>query len=315
MSASRLDDLRTIDPVLTSISQGYSNNSFVAEHLFPMITVSKLKGKVPIFSKDAFIVRDTLRAVRADSNRIPPSSFDLVSFETKERDVEMAIDYIEEEETVDFASYENQITKQLVDSVSLAKEKEAADLAQSTSNYITALKKVLLSTEAFDDYASATDPLSIIKDGMNAVRARIAKYPNTMVMGAKTFNALSRHPKILDKIKYVGIGKATIDIIKELTDIPNIHVGLSVYTDDGIAFSDVWSDNIVLAYIDQNESGRRSEFNPSFGYTFQRQSMPEVDTYYENGGKVKVIRYTDNYGLKVTASDAAYLISHTNYNS
>ncbi|MCX6148336.1 MAG: hypothetical protein NTW25_13965 [Candidatus Kapabacteria bacterium] len=315
MSASRLDDLRTIDPVLTCISQGYSNNSFVAEHLFPMITVSKLKGKVPIFSKDAFIVRDTLRAVRADSNRIPPSSFDLVSFETKERDVEMAIDYIEEEETIDFASYENQITKQLVDSVSLAKEKEAADLAQSTSNYITALKKVLLSTEAFDDYASATDPLSIIKDGMNAVRARIAKYPNTMVMGAKTFNALSRHPKILDKIKYVGIGKATIDIIKELTDIPNIHVGLSVYTDDGIAFSDVWSDNIVLAYIDQNESGKRSEFNPSYGYTFQRQSMPEVDTYYENGGKVKVIRYTDNYGLKVTASDAAYLISHTNYNS
>lgn len=315
MSASRLDDLRTIDPVLSSIAQGYSNNSFVAEHLFPMITVSKLKGKVPIFSKDAFIVRDTLRAVRADSNRIPPSSFDLVSFETRERDVEMAIDYIEEEETVDFASYENQITKQLVDSVSLAKEKEAADLAQNTSNYISALKKVLLSTEAFDDYASSTDPLSIIKDGMNAVRARIAKYPNTMVMGAKTFNALSRHPKILDKIKYVGIGKATIDIFKELTDIPNIHIGLSVYTDDGLTFSDVWSDNIILAYVDANESAKRSEFNPSFGYTFQRQSMPEVDTYYENGGKVKVIRYTDNYGLKVTASDAAYLISHTNYNS
>jgi hypothetical protein len=42
--------------------------------------------------------------------------------------------------------------------------------------------------------------------------------------------------------------------------------------------------------------------------------MPEVDTYNENGGKIKVLRYTDNYSVNVTAQDAAYLISNINHN-
>nr|MDA3844620.1 hypothetical protein [Candidatus Kapabacteria bacterium] len=68
-----------------------------------------------------------------------------------------------------------------------------------------------------------------------------------------------------------------------------------------------------LAYVDKNEKADRSEFNPSFAYTFRRKGKPEVDTYYENGGKIKVIRNTDNYCLKITSSDAAYLISGTNH--
>jgi hypothetical protein len=89
---------------------------------------------------------------------------------------------------------------------------------------------------------------------------------------------------------------------------------LSVYTDDGDDFTDIWADNIVLAYVDSSTKGNRSEFNPSYGYTFRRKGMPEVDTYNENGGKIKVLRYTDNYSINVTAGDAAYLISNTNHN-
>ena len=65
---------------------------------------------------------------------------------------------------------------------------------------------------------------------------------------------------------------------------------------------------IVLAYVNENEKSKRSQFNPSFGYTFQKKGCPEIDTYYENGGKIKVIRCTDNYTIKVTAPEAAHLI-------
>ena len=41
--------------------------------------------------------------------------------------------------------------------------------------------------------------------------------------------------------------------------------------------------------------------------------MPQIDTYFENGGKIKVIRNTDNYALKITANDAAFLIKNTNH--
>lgn len=310
----RTDDLRLVDPVLSTIAQGYSNSALVSEMLFPIVGVSKSKLKIPIFGKEAFYLRAVDRAIRADSNRIPPSEISLIDFETQERDLEMALDHLEQEEAGNLEQYMSQITKTLADSIALTREKYAADISQSAANYATGMKTIITSGEAFDDYANTTDPIEVIKDGLEAVRGKIGKFPNTMVLGESTFRVLMSHPKILDKIKYSSLGKATKEILKELTDIPNIEVGLSVFTDDGASFTDIWQDNIVLAYVDKNEKGSRSEFNPSYGYTFRRNGMPEVDTYLENGGKIKVVRFTDNYSVNVTAQDAAYLISNTNHN-
>lgn len=314
MSASRLDDLRMVDPILTTIAQEYTNDIFIRESLFPNVKVAKLKGKVPVFNKESFITRETLRGARAKSNRINPGEFDLVAFETKERDVEMSIDYLEEEETAEFLNYETKVTKQLIDILSLGKEKEAADLAQDTALYASDMKRAILVGEAFDDYSLTTlDPLTFIRAGMDAIRSKIAKFPNTMVMGITSYRALINHPKILARVKNSGVNKLNAAFLSELLEIPNIAVGTGVYSNDGTTFADIWSDNIILAYVDGNDAAKRSEYNPSYGYTFQREGKPEVDTYFENGGKLRIIRNTDNYGIKVTAQDAAYIISNTNH--
>ncbi len=314
MPTSRLDELRMIDPVLTTIAQGYSNAGLVADFLFPHVQVSKLKGKIPVFGKEAFIVRDTERAIRASSNRIPPSDISFVEFETIEKDIEVAVDYLEEEESLNYQRYEQRITKELSDILLLGKEKETADMAQDANNYAAGLKKVITALDAWDDDTILTvDPIEDIRDGMNAVRQLIGRYPNTMIIGDASYRALMNHPKVVERVQYSGLAKVTQDIIKELTEIPNIRVGLSVYSSDGDTISDVWNDNVILAFVDKSEKNSRSEFNPSYGYTFQREGKPEIDTYYENGGKIKVIRNTDNYCIKVTGSDAAYLISNTNH--
>lgn len=314
MATSRLDEIRMIDPVLTTIAQGYSNPGLVADFLFPHVQVSKLKGKVPAFGKDAFIVRDTARAIRAASNRIPPSDISFVEFETNEKDIEVALDYLEEEEALSYQLFEQRITKELMDILMLGKEKESADLAQNAANYAAGQKKVITALNAWDDYTIATvDPIADIQDGMKSIRQLIGKYPNTMIIGDASYRAMINHPEVIDRVQYSGLANVTTDIIRELIGINDIHVGLSVYSTDGGTITDVWTDNVVLAFVDKSERANRSEFNPSFGYTFQRKGKPEIDTYFENGGKIKVIRNTDNYCIKVTASDAAYLISDTNH--
>lgn len=314
MPTSRLDELRMIDPVLTTIAQGYSNKGMVANFLFPTVKVKKLKGKIPYFGKEAFIIRDTERAIRATSNRIPPSDISFIDFETLEQDVEVAVDYLEAEESLSYQKYEQRLTKELMDILLLGKEKTAADLAQDASNYTASLKKVISSVDAWDDYTLSTvDPIQDIKDGMNAVRQKIGIYPNTMIIGDASYQALLNHPKVIERVQYSGLSKITKNILSELTEISNIQIGLSVYTDDGVSFTDVWGDNVILAFVDKSDKSRRSEYNPSFGYTLQRNGKPEVDTYTENGGKIKVIRNTDNYCVKVTSSDAAFLISDTNH--
>ena len=313
MPESRIDEFRMVDPVLTTVAQGYTNAAMVADKLLPVVSVSKLKGKIPVFGKEAFAVRSLYRAMRTQSNRIPPSDLTLIDYETLERDVETALDYLEEEESFDFYRLEQRTAKQLVDMMLLAREKEVADYVQNPANFDASLKLVIDALTAFNDYTLNIDPVQIIMDSSAAVRNKIARYPNTMILGDATYRALVNHPKLIERVKYSGVSTVNTAVLSEMTGIRNVHVGLSVYTADGSTFTDVWSDNIILAFVDDSSSATRSQYNPSYGYILQREGKPEIDTYTENGGKIKVIRNTDNYCIKITGADAAFLISDTNH--
>ncbi len=306
------NEIRMIDPVLTSIAQSYSNSSFVANHLFPKISINRTKGKIPVFGKEAFVHRDTFRAIRASSNRIPTDEISYIEFEMKERDVEVSLDYLEEEQTPEFLQHEQQITHQLVDILLLGREKEIADYVQNPNNYPSTMTMEITAANAFDDYTKSVDPIAKIREGMSKIRQYIGRYPNVMILGDATYRALINHPKILDKIKYVGLGKGDTKILAQLTEIPNVFLGMGVVSVDSSSFSDIWMDNIVLAYVDEENSGR-SRLGASFGYLLQKTGFPEVDTYYENGGKIKVIRATDNYSFVVTSAEASFLIYNTNH--
>ena len=274
MPLSRIDSLRMVDPVLTTIAQGYSNAAMIADILMPVVQVSKMKGKIPSFGREAFLTRDANRALRANSNRIPPAEMNFIEFETTERDIECAIDYLEEEESSDYARIEQRITKQLVDTLHLAREKEVADYVQNPANFASDMKMVCTSADAFDDYGLNVDPIAIIRDGLVSVRNHIARYPNHIFMGDSVYQAIINHPVILEKIKYTGLTSINTQYLREVLEVQNIHVGYALYTSDGIDFQDVWSDNILLAYVDPSDISNRSEYNPSYGYILQREGKP-----------------------------------------
>jgi hypothetical protein len=299
------DTYRTIDPVLTTLMQGYSNSNMVADALFPAIPVPNSKGKIPIFNKNAFIIRDTNRASGAMSNRIGQTEYDLVTYETTEKDIEMAIDYLDEEQSDSFFKIERKVTKDLTDIILLGKEQQAANFAQNDENY-SSYSKFDSSDMTFQN--STTNPIEIVKDCANSVRNHIGRNPNTAIIGASVYRALLENPIIIERVKFSGLRRVNTTILSELFEIPYIKIGYAQYASDGEVFEDVWKDNIVLAYVDENEKSKRSEFNPSYGYTLQKKGNPEIDSYFENGGKIKVIRCTDNYTLQVTCKDAAFLI-------
>ncbi|MGQ9819942.1 MAG: hypothetical protein ACUVQ1_08510 [Candidatus Kapaibacteriales bacterium] len=133
-----------------------------------------------------------------------------------------------------------------------------------------------------------------------------------MTIGDSSYRALMNHPHILERIKFSGVTSVNTKILSELLGIQNIYVGLAVY-DNGSNFADIWSDNIVLAYVDEENDTQRSPYGFSFGYSLQKSGYPEIDTYYENGGKIKIIRATDNYTFKLTTPEAGFLIFNTNH--
>jgi hypothetical protein len=297
-----------VDPVLTSLAHGYTPANFVGQFLFPTISVNTQKGRIPLFGKDAFVLRESHRAIRSNSNRIPTMDFETIEFSLKERDLEVAMDYLEELETYDLLKYEQKLTADLLDILALEREKAIADYVQTAANFGSGLKLELGAGEGFNS-PTGESPIITIKEGIEQIRRNISRRPNTMVIGIEAYKAIITHTDFVSAIQYVGQVQANVRILREIFEVDNIKIGMSVSSADGETFEDIWKDNIVMAYVDSGENDRRSQYNPSYGYLFQREGMPEIDSYYENGGKIKVIRATDNWGMKVVMPEAAYLIT------
>lgn len=301
----RLQDLRVVDPVLTELSYGYVNDMFVADALFPFVPVQKEEGKIVKFGKEAFRIWDTGRAIRAKSNRIPPEGRTPVSYALSEHDLEYPIDYREEEE--DIFPLEEYATEVTNEGIRLGHEKQAADIAQDADNYGADNKITLTGTDQWSDLDDS-DPIGDVRQGKSAVRAAIGRYPNTMLIGVSAYEILQDHPQILERVKYSQTGIVSVDLLKVIFDIEDIRVGKAVYSPDGIVFSDVWLDNVVLAYVPKQALRARTVREPSYGYTLRKEGRPETDTYSENGGKIEVVRTTDIYEPLLLGPDGGYLI-------
>lgn len=298
-----LKDRRIVDPVLTELARGYTNSDLVASFLFPDVTVKKEGGKIPQFNKEAFKIYNTERAIRAKSNRINPSVHSSIDYVLTEHDLEYPVDY--REETEDALNLKMHATHVVTDGIALRKEKMAADDAQDLSNYGSSSKVTLAGSDQWDDPTS--DPIAVIEDAKHSVRSLIAKFPNIAVLGASSYKSLKQHPKLLDKIKYTEHAILTPQLLASLLDFEKIVVGSAVYEDDDGNLVDIWSDNMILAYV-PNSSGKRSYYEPSYGYSLVKEGSPFVDSYDE-GKKLTLIRNTSIFTSKIVGKDAGYLIN------
>ncbi|MDR2452329.1 MAG: major capsid protein [Candidatus Accumulibacter sp.] len=305
--ANRLKSLRVVDPVLTQIARGYHNASFIAESLFPVVLVDKEGVIVPLFGKEAFRLWETERAIRAASNVMTPDDLHTLDVVLREHDLAYPCDYREEAEAM-FA-IESRAAQRVKDSIELTREWSAAQLAQNPDNYLSGAKIALSGASQWG--ASGGDPIAVIEEAKEVIRARIGVRPNTLVMGASVYQSLKFHEKLQEALGSNERKLITLEHLRALFGIHDIHIGEALAGDN--ATGDIWGDNVVLAYVARPGAGRAGHYDePSWGYTLRRRGMPETDRYDAEGGKVRYVRHTDIYKAVIVGQDAGYLITNTN---
>lgn len=303
----RLSKLRVVDPVLTSLAIGYSNEQLVGDQLLPFVLVDKEGGKIPLFGKEHFKVYSTERALRAKSNRINPEDIGEVDIALDEHDLEYPIDYREDAESA--FPLQARATNAVVEGIRLRHEKMVADMVQNPANYAVGNKLALAGASCFTDATS--DPEGVVSDAKAAVRAKVIKEPNTMVIGYSAWRTLKKHPQLKAILSDNRPRLVQLSDLREIFEIPNIVVGRAVYASDAGATVDLWADNLVLAYVPGAGGAGRSPYEPSFGYTLRKRGNPMVDTRTEDG-KLELVRNTDIFRPYLLGADAGYLISNTN---
>ena len=303
----RLSNLRVVDPVLTNLAIGYTNAALVAETLMPFVYTDKEGGKIPKFGKEAFKIYRTERALRADSNRMSPEDIGSVDVVLDEHDLEYPIDYREAAESA--FPLQRLAVNTVTEAIRLRHEFMVASMVQNPNSYGVGNKLILSGTSQFTHKDS--DPEGVVDDAKDAVSAKIAKDPNTMVIGKSAWRALKRHPQLKAILSDDRSRLVQLADLREIFEIENIVVGKAIKADDRGATSDIWGDNIVLAYVPQNKSEQRSEFEPSFGYTLRKRGQPVVDTRVPDG-KVELVRNTDIFRPNQLGAEAGYHIGDTN---
>ena len=304
MATDRLKQLRIVDPVLTSIARGYKNAAYISEALFPVVSADKEGVTIPMFGKEAFRLYETERAIRAKSNVMTPDKVNSLDVVLHEHDLSYPIDYRESHE--DMFDSEARATRRVKDALDLRREKACATLAQNPNSYNSNARKTLTESEKWSD--NGGDPIKDVEDGKEIIRQETGVRPNTVVMGAATYQTLKFHQKLQEALGSNERKLITLEHLQVLFGIDRIFIGEAIAGDKKT--SDVWGDNLILSYTAQTrgEEEEGSYEEPSFGYTLRLSGMPETDTYDQEGGKLRFVRHTDIYKPVIVGKDAGYLI-------
>lgn len=301
---------RVIDPILSTVAQGYKNSELVGSALFPNVSVGQRAGKIIQFGKESFMAYDTARAPGSAVKRLTvgygSQSYGLIDHALS---AVVPVELQEEAQAVPGINLASASIRTVQDALQLRLEVEQATLATTAGNYGASNKVTLSGTSQWSDLTSGvSDPIANVETAKEAIRSATGKRPNTMVIGPAVLKSLRQHPKIIDRIKYTGRDVPTLALLASLFGLDTVSVGDAISSDDLGTFSDVWGKFAVIAYTEK--SGLADMGRPTFGYTYQLSGYPFVERpYYDPSTRSWLYDVSDAVKPVIAAAGAGYLIS------
>lgn len=301
---------RIVDPVLSTIAQGYKNSEMIAGALFPQVPVNLRGGNIITFAKEDFMLYGSQRAPGENTKRVQfgysGSTYALIDYSLEGQ---VPIEIVQEGANGPGIDHARMAIAKVSNIMALRLEKAAADIARTAASYAAANKVTLSGTSQWSDL-TASDPIANIETAKEAVRAATGKRPNTVVMGAAVMSKLRQHSKVIDRMKYTGRDVPTAEILAALFGVQRVLVGDAIYSNDaGTAFTDVWGKDVVVAYT---ELGSVADMGaPSYGYTYNLGGYPLAEEpYYDRNSKSWLYPVTRAEAPVLASAAAGYLITN-----
>lgn len=298
---------RVVDPILTAIARGYeSQDSAVANVLFPTVTVTQRAGRLMEFGKEDFDVVDSRRAPGASTKRVSfgygSSTYNLEDFSLE---AIVPIEISEEASNGPGIDIVAMHVRKVQNQMALERENYASVLARNAGNYEASNKTTLAGTDLWTHVDS--NPFAVIEAGKEVVRKTIGKRPNVLALGPTVLSALRTHPKILDRLSTASDRPpATIAQLQALFEVAQIIEGQAIKNGTG-GFEDVWGNDGILAYV--TPKSMQEMGSQCFGYTYQLAGRPFVEEgYTDRNRKSYIVPVTDARKPYLVGANGGYLI-------
>lgn len=300
--------VRVIDPILTTVVQGYSNQEFVGMELFPAVPVPTSGGQVIEFGKESWKLYSTARAPGSSTKRIT-FGYKGKPFALENHSLEGLVprEHQRDAQAVPGINLGSVAVNGTMRSLKLALEVQQAQVATNAANYDAANKVTLAGTSKWT-HADAK-PLEVISNGREAIRKKCGLYPNKIVFSAVSWRAFINHPSVVERFKYTNGQAITPDMIANLIEIKIVKVAAAIYFDASENAQDVWSNDVVMGYVPMAVTTNEE---PSFGYTYTMEGNPAVEQpYYDNNAKSWIYPVSYERVPVIAGITAGYLIKST----
>jgi len=295
-----------IDPALSNVSIKYTNETFIADKIFPVVPVSKQTGKYYVYDKANLRIDKTNRAAGSGANEID-LGLSTVSFACDDHALKSFVaDEIQDQAEAALNPLVDE-TETITEKLMLDRENILASLITNTANVTQ--NTTLSGTSQWSDYSNSS-PIADIRTARTTIHAATFKKPNTLILGKQVFDILCDHPEILERVKYSQLGVVTEELLARIFQVSQVLIGEAgantAAEGQADSLSYVWGKHAVLCYIAPRVGLKTLTFGITFTYS-QRVAKRWRDEDRE-GTYVRIGQ--DNYVHKIVAAVAAYLIKN-----
>jgi hypothetical protein len=306
---------RHVSAALTDLSVAYSqsNDMFVADKVFPNITVTKSINKYFIHNKSDSFRHNMEKRAPGEPSKGMQRRLSTDSYETEKRSVHIAIT---DEERAEADPVFDDLDREAMQDVT------KQDLLDREINWATDF--FAASKWGTTDFTpgnlwdtAAGDPINDIDTKVVEMAMATGYVANTLVMIPEVFIAVKENSKILDKIKHTQTGVVTTDLLASLFFPKGGRVfvawGVNTTTNPGQAtqtVASIFGKHALLMYVNPMPGKKRA----SAGYTFVNRGVRGVAA---NGSRIKNIRVDEKdcdkieidsyWDQKIVASDLGQL--------
>ncbi|MBV1778686.1 hypothetical protein KRR55_06110 [Paeniglutamicibacter sp. ABSL32-1] len=297
-----------LDQALTNVANAWENTQedFIADKLFPVVTVKKPTFKIPEYGKEnlnlpASTVRTGLsKALSVSQTRSYKQAQPLVehalSGVVTEDDYELTDDPFEPE---------SDETENILSVMALVDEKALAD--KLTDPLVVTNNRTLLGTDRWSDYANS-DPFNDIKTAVTS--SKFIKY-NTMALSRDGYLSLISHPDILDRLKWAQGGAVSLEQLKQLFGpfgITNIYIGQARanLAPEGLDedIQNIWGNDVLFGFVTPKPGRKQLNGGYKFVLTDGRKATKEQ---LSDPDHTKIV-VKDRYNYEMLMNDAWYLL-------
>lgn len=266
-----------ISSALTNISVAYlqSNDNYIADKVFPIVPVQHQTDQYFVWSKDDFF-RDEAQQ-RADAVESAGSGFNLKtqSYNAKVYALHKDIGPQVRANADPAIDLDATTTRVLMQKMLIKRDRLFATTYLKTGLWGTDITGVASApsgsqTIYWSDDANG-DPFTDIENAQTLILQNTGFSPNTLVLSYPVYQALRKHPLVIDRIKYTSQPDAksvTPQLLAAMFDIDRVVVAKAVYNSAAEGLAGVYQFIVGKVALLCYSAPSPTLMEPSAGYTF-----------------------------------------------